>query len=146
MLLSQCQYTARSEGPRAKWCCGNFSLELSQWVPRHEKSTRRLSAMSPRMTLLAESNMAAVGHDENQGFLKSIYPFNTSKSTNVYVWNSIRILICPFGVIFTLKGHDQGHFVIVTSQTLVITWPFVAVETKQVIPLIQLILKCTIHL
>ena len=53
---------------------GEFlTLELSQWVPRHDKSTRRLSAMSPRMTLLAKSNMAAVGHDENQAYFFRVY-------------------------------------------------------------------------
>ena len=47
------------------------------------------------------------------------------------------ILFSPFGVIFTLKGRGQGHFV--TSTISVITWPILAVETG-LISLTQLIM------
>ena len=61
---------------------------------------------------------------------------NTTNVTNSGMWNSFLILFSPSGVILTLKGHGQGHFLKFTLS--VITLPNLTIETT-VISVIQLI-------
>ena len=102
------QKGANPVSPFAIRCWGSFSLELSEWVPRHEKSMRCFSAIVPRMAQSPNQIWPPLPLMRIQLF--SIYTFNTSFQTNYGVGNPFLILLGPFGVLLTLKGHGQGHF------------------------------------
>src|SRR6218665_323661 len=72
---------------------------------------------------IAKSNMASVGHIEKFIFLVSYTTCtcNTPNVTNSGMQNSVLILFSSLGVIFSLKGHGQGHLVTSTPTIIRLT-------------------------
>src|SRR6218665_2733351 len=86
----------------------------------------------------AKFNMAAVGHIGKIIFFVTYITWtcNTSNVSNFGMWNSFLTLLSSLGVIFSLKGQGQGHFVTSTMSTM--TWLTISLESG-VISLIKLI-------
>ena len=128
-------------GPVCKMVLGSFSLPLSQWVPRHEKSPRSLSAMTPRMTLWPNPIWPPSAILKNSTFL-----FLTVYARVIPLMLLISVCRIHFWHCFchsesSLASKVMVRDILLHKRCRIITWLNIAVETG-VISLILLISVC----